>query len=133
MGQIVDASIKCAVVSIDALDNDEVVVMDTDQVNFQDEQANEGVGSRKPSPLTKRTYCKLHITPELNPHFANGVWYVRHVVNEKSALLKPSVRERIAEIGGWPSDIDSYSKIRTSMSDKIQGIVSINHEVLWKN
>lgn len=120
MGQIVHAFIKCSVVSIDTLDNNEAMAMDPDQVNFPEEQANDGVGSRKPSQLKKRTYCKLNITPEVNPHFANGVWYVRHILNEKSALLKPSLRERIAKIGGWPSDINSCSKIRNTCQTKFK-------------
>jgi hypothetical protein len=135
MGQIVNASIKCIVASVDTFSNatmdSERVAMDSERVDFQDEPANDGVSSRKPSNVKKRTYCKLHVTPEFNPHFANGVWYVKHVLNHKSALLKKSVRQRIIEIGGWPSEIDSYSKIRNSMADNVQGIVSPNHEAQW--
>lgn len=133
MGQIVNASIKCIVASVDTFSNDtmdsEGLPMDSERVNFQDEPANIGVSSRKSSNVKKQTYCKLHITPESNPHFANGVWSVKHVLNHKSAILKKGVRQRIIENGGWPSEIDSYSKIRNSMADDVQGIVSPNREV----
>lgn len=126
-GEIVDASINCMAVSMnDASDDtgEHESSTGTGRVSIEAEQVNNGVdSSHRPGPIKKRVYCKLRVTPDVNPFFSNGVWCLRHVLNEKSALLKPSVRHKIAETGSWPSDVNTYSKIRESMADEVQEIV----------
>lgn len=121
-GEIVDASIKCMAVSLKSEDHD---VADSDWISIEGEQVNNGIdsSSRRASLVRKKVYCKLQVAPDVNPFFSNGVWYVRHVMNDKSALLKVSVRQRIVETGSWPSDINTYSKIRDSLADEVQEIV----------
>lgn len=122
-GEIADASIKCMVVSVESDDEDNNLDI-AEHVSIEGEQVNSGLDeSRRPSPVKKKIYCKLPVTPAENPFFSKGVWYVRHVLNEKSALLKPDIRRRIAEMGSWPSDIDSHSMIRDCLTDEVQSIV----------
>lgn len=103
-------------------------MQDSNRVSIEAEQVNSGIddsgrsGEHK-SVVKKRVFCKLRVTPDVNPFFSNGVWCVRHVLNHKSALLKSSVRQRIAETGSWPADIDTYFKIRDSMEETVQRIV----------
>lgn len=125
-GEIVDASIKCMVVSVDDSSNSDENTDASDRVSIEAEQVNGGVNASQVSnTIKKRIYCRLQVTPDVNPFFAGGVWCVRHVLNEKSALLKASVRHRIAETGHWPSDMNSYSKIRDCISNKVQEIIVI--------
>jgi len=53
-------------------------------------------------------------SPEL-PLFIHG-WVVRSILNEHSPVLKESIREKIVELGGWPSDVNDPESIRESLS-----------------
>jgi hypothetical protein len=121
-GEIADASIKCMVVSLESEDHD---VADSGRISIEGEQVNNGIdsSSHRASLVRKKVYCNLQVAPDVNPFFANGVWCVRHVMNDKSTLLKASVRQRIVETGSWPPDINTYSKMRDSLADEVQEIV----------
>lgn len=127
-GEISDASIKCMVVCRAAtvddtnLDDDD----ESDRVSIDGEEVNNGVDSSSSRPITaakKTIYYKLRVSPEVNSFFSDGVWCVRHVMDDKSPLVKPSIRRQIAETASWPSDIDTYSKIRDCVTDDFQEIV----------
>lgn len=51
--------------------------------------------------------------------FFDKVWYVRHILDETSPLLKDHVKVHIKKNGGdtWPDELDSYESIQDSIID----------------
>lgn len=65
----------------------------------------------------------MNISPNKLLYLIRGSGYFEHTLDENSPLLKDSVRERIRQNGGWPSDLNDYRKIRDSFSDDVDHIV----------
>ena len=61
-----------------------------------------------------RVYLPLKLEPSSHPYFKR-VYYVHHVLDDKSPLLKPSVRLKIKN--GWDPSLSTYQDIRESLVD----------------
>jgi len=73
-------------------------------------------------PSLKRTFQTIKVTPDSHPYFTQGSWNLRHQLDQKSPLLKPSIRRVIREIGGWPTYLNDPVKIRKCLSSDIFSI-----------
>jgi hypothetical protein len=75
--------------------------------------------------VSKRIFSKMLIEASEHPFFKR-VWLVRHILDENSPILKPSVRRRIWRNGGyWPEKLNSCYGIRSSLQFN-QILVSLN-------
>ncbi|KAL3799833.1 hypothetical protein ACHAWO_009954 [Cyclotella atomus] len=59
-----------------------------------------------------RVYLPLKLEPSSHPYFKR-VYYVHHVLDQRSPLLKQSVRSKIKN--GWDATLSSYQDIRESL------------------
>ena len=64
----------------------------------------------------------MAIRPNKHPFFKHGSLYCRHVLDQDSPLLRQSIRERIRECGGWPSDLNDPHKIRDCLCKDVYEI-----------
>eukprot|EP00984_Skeletonema_dohrnii_P038974 scaffold42824_cov161-Skeletonema_dohrnii-CCMP3373.AAC.3 len=63
-----------------------------------------------------RVYFPLELEPSTNPYMSR-VWYLRHTLNEKSPLLRYSVREKLKRDGVWDAELNTYQDIIASLVD----------------
>ena len=84
----------------------------------------EPVGYKEKMHFPGKVFHQLKIDNEKLPFF-DKVWYVRHILDETSPLLKDHVKVHIKKNGGdtWPDELDSYESIQDSIID-FQLIVS---------
>jgi hypothetical protein len=121
-GAIFKASLLCVAISSKKLDNDDILLSGRGRHHKESTEVpiNSDVDSSQ--ALQIRMSDEMVITPSTLPFFLKGAWYFRHVLNELSPLLKPSVRERIQEMGGWPSDLNEHGSIRSCLSESVEGV-----------
>ena len=63
----------------------------------------------------RRIFSKLEVETQDHPFFKR-VWMVRHILDDTSPLLRPSVREAIRQGGGfWPVELNSAAGVRNSV------------------
>lgn len=119
-GEIMSATTRCIVAA-----TEEIAHGDTSyQANLlQDNGEDETFRFQGARRTQKRVYSDLEVSPDTHPFFSLGVWYLRHSLNHQSPILKESVRKRIVELGGWPADLDSPTKIRDSFSENVDEIL----------
>lgn len=60
--------------------------------------------------------CELKLETNKIPYF-DGVWYVRHILDDSSPLLQEGVKQEIRETGKWPSYLKDHDSIRNSFSN----------------
>jgi hypothetical protein len=66
--------------------------------------------------IHKHSYVPLEIEASMHPFFKR-VWVARHVLNERSPLLRASVRRQIEKNGGkWPLLLNTHWAVRESLS-----------------
>ena len=53
------------------------------------------------------------------------MYYIRHILDKNSPLVKDSIKTMISEYGTWPSTLNDYVSMRESLTE-FQKIVSIN-------
>lgn len=111
LGEILEASMECVATVIRGPSSLSHQSSDVAMAEFVNVVEKKTYGVREKVPLAKRLYHKLKIDPEEHPYFRHA-WYCRHVLDESSPLVKSDIREFIARHGGWPADINDYSKIR---------------------
>jgi len=70
----------------------------------------------KGSGLEGRVYYPLNLEPQDHPYFRH-VFYIRHVLNDRSPLLKPCVREKIKRDGCWDTQRNQHQDILSSLVD----------------
>lgn len=129
MGTIVDATVKCVVTSLrlvsasgvaENFENDE-----SSNESNSDIEGNVQVGNDSRHQLRlKRKFQELKLSPDKHPHFTHGALYYRHVLDENSPLLRSQIKERIRDVGGWPSDLNNPANIHDCLSKDIFDIVS---------
>ena len=74
---------------------------------------------------TKHVFSKMTVETGDHPFFKR-VWLARHVLDENSPIVEPSVRRQIRKRGGsWPKRLNSYAAIRDSLKFN-QILVSLN-------
>lgn len=71
-----------------------------------------------------RKFEEMAISPDLHPFFECGPFYCRHVLDEHSPLLRPSIRQKVRGFGGWPIDLNDAAKIHDCLSKDVYEIVS---------
>lgn len=111
-----DASVKCYVTSFKTKQD-------------SDEQSNDDVVhifsfGEGPNVDWKLTCDKLKLERNRQVVFAKAPWSFRHILDETSPLLKPTVRNQCRELGCWPPDINNHEKIRHCLSPDVNAIVS---------
>jgi hypothetical protein len=75
--------------------------------------------------VNKRIFSKMLIEASDHPFFKR-VWLARHILDDTSPILKPSVRRRIRRNNGyWPAKLNKYTDIRDSLQFN-QILVSLN-------
>ncbi len=65
-------------------------------------------------PTNKTINCNLKLSPSFHPNFCR-IWFLRHVLDESSPLLKEEVRIRLKERGRWDAKLNNYQDIRKSL------------------
>uniref|UniRef100_A0A7S2KDQ0 Potassium channel domain-containing protein n=1 Tax=Leptocylindrus danicus TaxID=163516 RepID=A0A7S2KDQ0_9STRA len=76
--------------------------------------------------LPRRMFKDLNLETSSHPFFTR-VWYARHVLDEKSPLLKAGVRNLIrCNQGYWPAALNDYRSIRKSLRRFNEIIVSLS-------
>jgi len=61
--------------------------------------------------------CDLKLSPSFHPYFCR-TWFLRHILDESSPLLKEDVRRRLKERGphkGWDGKLNNYKDIRKGL------------------
>ncbi|KAL3788196.1 hypothetical protein HJC23_004663 [Cyclotella cryptica] len=61
-----------------------------------------------------RVYFPLTLEPSTHPYFRR-VWYIRHILDHRSPMLKPLVRNKIKD--GWDPSLCTYHDILSSLVD----------------
>ena len=150
--EIVDASLTCTVGIIhDNIFSDEVIMGTSDPLPFHSNdsirnrtmkqrlknlghqvrqkqksisQSNRHV-AREKIPIFKSFIYNLEVEPRTNPLFSR-VWYVRHILDQHSPLLKPDVRNLIMlHHGRWPRELSDPTSIRNSILEFRQVVVTL--------
>lgn len=64
----------------------------------------------------KTICCDLILSPSFHPYFCR-TWFLRHVLDESSPLLKEEVRTHLKERGrkGWDAKLNNYRDIRNGL------------------
>ncbi len=62
----------------------------------------------------KRINCNLKLSPSFHPNFSR-TWFLRHVLDESSPLLKDEVRIHLKERGRWDAKLNNYQDIRKGL------------------
>lgn len=119
-GEIMSATTKCVVAA-----TEEITLGDKSyQANLlQDNGEDETFRFQGARRTQKRVFSDFKVSPDKHPFFSLGVWYLRHSLDHQSPILKESVRKRIVELGGWPADLDSPTKIRDAFSENVDEIL----------
>ena len=65
-------------------------------------------------PLFQQKFHNLPCNAISHPYFRR-IWYLRHVLDENSPLLKPEIRSKIARCGYWPSDYNTHEAVRNCL------------------
>ncbi|KAL7482716.1 hypothetical protein ACHAW6_008382 [Cyclotella cf. meneghiniana] len=79
-------------------------------VTVQEEDS--GIG--KQAGPEGRVYFPLTLEPSSHPYFRR-VWYIRHILDDRSPMLKPSVRNKIKN--GWDPSLCTYTDILSCLVD----------------
>lgn len=62
----------------------------------------------------KKINRNLKLSPSFHPNFCR-IWFLRHVLDESSPLLKEEVRMRLKKRGRWDAKLNNYQDIRKSL------------------
>lgn len=117
-GEIIGASLKCSVNSLEE-------VRESEQDGDRSGDVLRGSPSNDDSHVVMKRLItsNLSLSPDTHPYLSSGIWFIRHVLDHESPLLTASVKERIAALGGWPADLDSPAKIRGSLNQNVRDII----------
>lgn len=126
-GEITDAELKGVVMSVRVLDKKPLNKMFSTAFGLDavDDKGNalqheeKGIDALTGAPTVQRMYRGMQLEPSRHPHFSNGPWYVRHLLDQKSPFLKNSVRRQIDQLAGWPAAWNSPEEIRERLDPTI--------------
>ena len=65
-------------------------------------------------PLFKQVYHQFLCNTMTHPHFRR-IWYLNHVLDGNSPILKPEMKSIINRCGHWPSGCNTYKAVRNSL------------------
>jgi len=81
---------------------------------------------REKIPIFKSFIYNLEVEPSNNPLFSR-VWYVRHILDENSPLLKSEIRNSIVlNHGHWPHELRDPTSIRNALMEFRQVVVTLS-------
>jgi len=128
-GEIIDASVDCLIgLKGWANDSKRQIVrsgseksLQADMNSLKKQKSREGT-----MRLVSKRWTKTHLQAHSNPQVAtitqpscryfSRIWSVKHILDENSSLLLPSIKSQITENNGkWPENMLSKEKIVTSL------------------
>jgi len=139
-GEIIDASVDCLIgLKGWANDSKRQIVrsgseksLQADMNSLKKQKSREGT-----MRLVSKRWTKTHLQAHSNPQVAtitqpscryfSRIWSVKHILDENSSLLLPSIKSQITENNGkWPENMLSKEKIVTSLVPFREIIVTIS-------
>ena len=82
--------------------------------NSRKEALDVSMGVNENVPLFQQKYHNLPCNAMSHPNFRR-IWYLRHVLDGNSPLLKPEMKSKIAQCGYWPSEHNTHEAVRNSL------------------
>lgn len=76
-----------------------IIQLQKDTSRSSHSTVGQATGGESTLDLDKKAYYRFELTPDSHPHFSR-IWYARHVLNDKSPLLKREIRDMIIQEGG---------------------------------
>ena len=127
-GELMDANVRIVMIEKDMENEEGTVRIDPRRLSKKSKRRASKVFNFN-AMGTAHDFSDIAVSNKYHPLF-NRTWIINHILNEKSPLVKESVKKMIKQnkevVGGWPSDICEPKHIRDSLVDFKSLVVSIN-------
>jgi len=127
-GELMDANVRIVMIEKDSDNEEGTILIDPRRLSKKSKRRSSKVSNFK-AMGTAHDFSDVAVSNKYHPLF-NRTWIINHTLNEKSPLVKESVKKMIkknkGDVGGWPSDICEPKHIRDALVDFKSLVVSIN-------